>query len=501
MARKTPPAGSQALRAQAEEIFREKSKRDSSFHTYDRDALLHELMVHQIELEMQNEELRRSQIESHELQTRYMDLYDSAPVGYLTFDVTGIISSANGIATRLLGVDRSLLLKTSLLLFVKPEFRRTFHLHTVAVLESPHTVHTCELVLKRNLKDDEGFWAMFQSTAVQVNGHIDIRTVLTDISDLKQAQNEAKAAHEELEKKVKERTTELVEANVSLQKEVEVRQRTEERIRRDKMVQEGISRMLTTAITCETEEQLGLVCLQLAEELTKSKISFIGEIHPDSHLYNIAMSNPGWERCNMCDKPGHRRLPGALAIHGLYSRVLKDGKSFMTNEPDKHLDSIGIPVGHPPLTAFLGVPLLERGNTVGLVAVGNREGGYTMDDLQTLEALAPAIVQSLFRKRAEDELRKSEQRYRDLFNAIDEGFCIIEVIFGENQRPVDYRFLEINASFERQTGLSDAAGKRMRDLIPQHEEHWFETYGRIALTGEPLRFQHRADQLGFWYDV
>lgn len=124
-----------------------------------------------------------------------------------------------------------------------------------------------------------------------------------------------------------------------------------------------------------------------------------------------------------------------------------------------------------------------------------------MDDLQTLEALAPAIVQSLFRKRAEDELRKSEQRYRDLFNAIDEGFCIIEVIFGENQRPVDYRFLEINASFERQTGLSDAAGKRMRDLIPQHEEHWFETYGRIALTGEPLRFQHRADQLGFWYDV
>ena len=75
------------------------------------------------------------------------------------------------------------------------------------------------------------------------------------------------------------------------------------------------------------------------------------------------------------------------------------------------------------------------------------------------------------------------------------------MIFDENEKPVDYRFLEINPSFEKQTGLIDAQGKRMRELAPKHEEHWFEIYGKIALTGQPARFQNRAEQLHRWYDV
>ena len=104
-------------------------------------------------------------------------------------------------------------------------------------------------------------------------------------------------------------------------------------------------------------------------------------------------------------------------------------------------------------------------------------------------------------RRAEKALAASENRYRTLFNAIDEGFCIIEVIFDDNEKPVDYRFLEINPSFEKQTGLIAAQGKRMRELAPKHEEHWFEIYGKIALTGQPARFQNRAAQLHRWYDV
>jgi PAS domain S-box-containing protein len=105
------------------------------------------------------------------------------------------------------------------------------------------------------------------------------------------------------------------------------------------------------------------------------------------------------------------------------------------------------------------------------------------------------------RKRAEVELRKSEQNYRTLFESIDEGFCTIEVLFDQNEKPVDYRFLQINPSFERQTGIKNAAGRFMREIAPQHEEHWFEIYGRIALTGEPMRFENEAKQLGRWYDV
>ena len=112
-----------------------------------------------------------------------------------------------------------------------------------------------------------------------------------------------------------------------------------------------------------------------------------------------------------------------------------------------------------------------------------------------------AIEDITERKRAEYELSESEKHYRILFNAIDEGFCIVEVIFDENKKPIDYRFLSINPSFEKQTGLIGAQGKRMRELAPKHEEHWFEIYGKIAVTGQPARFVNYAEQLHRWYDV
>jgi PAS domain S-box-containing protein len=105
------------------------------------------------------------------------------------------------------------------------------------------------------------------------------------------------------------------------------------------------------------------------------------------------------------------------------------------------------------------------------------------------------------RKRGEETLRKSEEKYRTLFDSIDEGFCTIEVLFDGNDKPVDYRFLEVNPSFEKQTGIQNARGRRMREIAPLHEEYWFEIYGKIALTGEPARFENLAEQLYRWYDV
>ena len=99
------------------------------------------------------------------------------------------------------------------------------------------------------------------------------------------------------------------------------------------------------------------------------------------------------------------------------------------------------------------------------------------------------------------DLNKSEERYRTLFTSMDQGFCTIEVIFDENKNPIDYRFLEVNTSFEKQTGLKDARGKRMRELTPNHEQHWFDIYGQIALTGESKRFENRAEALGRWFEV
>jgi len=104
--------------------------------------------------------------------------------------------------------------------------------------------------------------------------------------------------------------------------------------------------------------------------------------------------------------------------------------------------------------------------------------------------------------RSNERLRASEEQYRMLFTSIDEGFCVIEMLFDADGKPADYRFLDTNPAFDKQTGLQGAVGKRMRELAPLHEAHWFEKYGQVALTGESVRFVSQAHALGGrWFDV
>jgi PAS domain S-box-containing protein len=105
------------------------------------------------------------------------------------------------------------------------------------------------------------------------------------------------------------------------------------------------------------------------------------------------------------------------------------------------------------------------------------------------------------RRRVEQALRESEAKYRSLFDSIDEGYCIIEVLFDADDKPYDYGFIEINQAFERHTGLSAPNGRTIREIAPNHEQHWYDIYGRVARSGEPVRFQDRADALGRVYDV
>jgi PAS domain S-box-containing protein len=103
-------------------------------------------------------------------------------------------------------------------------------------------------------------------------------------------------------------------------------------------------------------------------------------------------------------------------------------------------------------------------------------------------------------KTAEEKIRLSEERYRTLFNSIDAGFCTIDVLFDEAGKPVNYTFLEINKAFEQQTGLKNAVGKTMNDFA-RLENFWYETYGKVAVTGEAVRFENRAENLHRHYDV
>jgi PAS domain S-box-containing protein len=207
-------------------------------------------------------------------------------------------------------------------------------------------------------------------------------------------------------------------------RDVSERNLVERRVHRQNSLLAGISRILHEALTCESEQELGRTCLAVAEELTESRLSFIGEIKASRRLGEIAISDCGWSACRL---QGHEGRPSSkdMDIHGLYGRVVLSNQGFFTNDPAAHPDSIGLPPGHPPLTAFLGVPLTRGGKVLGLVALGNREGGYRTEDLEAMQALAPVMVEALMHKRAEAALREAKAAAEHANAAKDQFLAVL----------------------------------------------------------------------------
>ena len=143
---------------------------------------LHQLRVHQIELEMQNEELRRTQLELEVARARYFDLYDLAPVGYCTLSVQGLILEANFTAATLMGMARSKLVKQPISRFILRQDQDIFYLHRKQFLKLGET-QSYELRMVN--KEGAQFWANLTVTGAQDDGESVLRVVLRDVTDQK----------------------------------------------------------------------------------------------------------------------------------------------------------------------------------------------------------------------------------------------------------------------------------------------------------------------------
>jgi PAS domain S-box-containing protein len=532
--------------------------------------ITHELRIHQIELEMQNEELRNSQQALEELLHKYNDLFDFAPVGYFVIDTEGIILESNLTGSLLVGIERSLLVKKPFWLCIRTEDRDVFYLAKREVLDK-RASKRCDLKMLRKTKGE--FFAELLIDPI-INGQgdaVQCRMAVIDISARKEAQDLLQLSRKELVNELdtaqmlQEISTQLIQSGdtkalqeqildavmkilhadcaslqlfkphrgdkgellllgyrgfneqavkfwkwvspssksscgmalctgervivpdvrkcelmkgsedlaILLQNNILAIQTTPLRshsgtltgmlsthwrephemkdgeirvldilarlggdlleIKQAQLQLEsynnmlfGINRIFETVVTSKNEEEFGTACLTVAEELTGSAFSFLGEIGAEGLLHDIAISNPGWKACSMYDTKGHRKPQANFHIHGIYGRAVTDGIAVLTNDPASHPDSIGLPKDHPPLKSFLTVPLKDGPKVIGLIDVGNREGGYGPDQHVALEALAPAVAVALIRRRAEEALRKTndelelqvEKRTRSLSQTI-----------------------------------------------------------------------------------
>jgi PAS domain S-box-containing protein len=214
--------GEPKLRRRAEEKLKETTSATGDFSGMSPEEmanLIHELEVHQVELEMQNEELRRIQGELESSRDRYSHLYDFSPVGYVTISDKGIIMQANLSFASMLGVERSSLIGKPFSRFIFKDDQDAFYFHRKTLFEA-NAKQVCELKLVR--KDRTQFHAQLESIVAK-NPQVGIaqtQTTITDINERKLAEEALQKAYDELDWQVKTRTAELAKANEELKQEI-----------------------------------------------------------------------------------------------------------------------------------------------------------------------------------------------------------------------------------------------------------------------------------------
>jgi PAS domain S-box-containing protein len=216
---------------------------------------------------------------------------------------------------------------------------------------------------------------------------------------------------------------------------------------------------------------------------------------PVSHVGGEAWGVPvGLERslCQQVIRSGERLVVENARDHPAARdnrAVREDGIAAYMSVP------IVSPRAEAPLATLCVVDFTPRRWTGDEVEAITDLAGWALSEIELRTVLLRDQV------RSREALRESEQRYRTLFASLDEGVCVIEMMYDQAGRATDYRFVEANPAFQEQAGVGDPAGRTIRELVPDLGTHWFRRYQRVAETGEPERFTEHEQSRDRWYEV
>lgn len=234
----------------------------------------------------------------------------------------------------------------------------------------------------------------------------------------------------------------------------------------------------------------------LGRALGVSRVGY-GTIDPDAETLRVERD---WTA------PGVKSFAGVVTLRDYGSSIdsLKQGHFIAiadVREDDRTAIAAAALEGQSA-RSFVNAPVIEQGRLAAVLYVNDdhvRE--WTTDEHALIKEVGERTRTAVERSRVDAALRDSEARYRTLFESVDQGFCVFDMVFDDAGRPIDYVFVEVNPAFAAQTGLVDAVGRRMSNLAPAHEQRWYDLYGGVALTGTPVRIEDYAQALGRWYEI
>jgi GAF domain-containing protein len=184
-----------------------------------------------------------------------------------------------------------------------------------------------------------------------------------------------------------------------------------------------------------------------------------------------------------------------------YCQASRAGQTVVVDDAAKDERADTEAYARMQIGALITVPFIWEGRWIASACITSREPrNWEEEEIALLQAIATRLFARIGRARVEQELRRSEEKYRILFETIDEGFCFIQMIYDEEERPVDWIYLEANPTFKRQTGL-EGEGKRVSEIIPDVEECWFRFYAEVAKTRKPARKEGPVASIGRWFSV
>lgn len=190
----------------------------------------------------------------------------------------------------------------------------------------------------------------------------------------------------------------------------------------------------------------------------------------------------------------------------VYAKAVLENKiiisdNISTNEEYSHTMNNEIAAEYKSAAA---IPITFNKEIVSVLNFLSRTPDYFgSDHFNLFEEIGLDISFALEMIKKDEELRKSEEKFRLLFNKMLDGFALHEFIFDANGKPYDYKYIEINEAFEKMTGLEskNTIGKSVRQLLPNIENHWIENYAKVAFEGIPMRFEDYSSDLNKYYDV